>query len=300
MTKINDYLEPLNQGIWEVVIPKEDVTEPLGDEWEKSPINVPSPGTIASYRNGQYHIHESKNEWHVHLDRYDPKAHPFLHLIDDAPLFLMISETIITLFSEVRGKTTNIQMKMEQQDRFIKNGILSGIFMILLGITFIIEPEMIYNSIFGLIIPLMVIFIGIIAIIQNLYRKSIKEVNKKDLLNSALIVFVGIILGIIPILLWSLILISILGLWMLLSALLLLNRVRKGKDAVPEGFYSRFVIAIISLSLGIIMFYAPALILELLLIIAGIIIILAGCLIITTTLHMKRRSSLHPTKEMAL
>ena len=35
-------------------------------------------------------------EWRVHLDRYDPKVHPLLHLVDDAPLLLMISDTFMT------------------------------------------------------------------------------------------------------------------------------------------------------------------------------------------------------------
>ena len=122
MTKIEDYLEPLHNGVWEVEIPKEDVTEPLSDDWKKSPINVPTPGTIASYRNGQYHVHETKTEWMVHLDRYDPKLHPVLHLMDDAPLFLMISETLVMLSSEARGKSTNIESKLKEQERFLKRG----------------------------------------------------------------------------------------------------------------------------------------------------------------------------------
>ena len=85
--------------MWEVAIPKESVTVPLDAGWKKSALNVPSPGTIASYRKGQYHVHETKDEWKVHLDRYDPDEHPVMHLLDDAPLLLMIGDTFITLIS---------------------------------------------------------------------------------------------------------------------------------------------------------------------------------------------------------
>ena len=73
----------------------------------KSPINVPSPGTIASYRKGQYHAHEQPAQWHVHLDNYDPKVHPYLHLVDDAPLLLIIGDTVVTLIAGSRKKTGN-------------------------------------------------------------------------------------------------------------------------------------------------------------------------------------------------
>jgi hypothetical protein len=91
MTSIEDFLQPLREGVWEVIIQKDQVEDPLGPDWIVSLINIPTPGTIASYRKGKYHLHETKKAYKVHLDRYDPKKHPIFHLIDDAPLLLMIS-----------------------------------------------------------------------------------------------------------------------------------------------------------------------------------------------------------------
>ena len=105
VTTLDEFLRPLHEGVWEVIVPKESVTEPLDPSWVKSRINVPSPGTRASYRKGQYHAHEQQTEWHVHLDNYDPKVHPVLHLIDDAPLLLMIGDTVVTLIAGTRKKT---------------------------------------------------------------------------------------------------------------------------------------------------------------------------------------------------
>jgi hypothetical protein len=65
MTRLDDFLGPLHEGVWEVVVPKDTVTEPPDTGWKKSGINVPSPGTLASYRKGRYHVHETKTEWRV-------------------------------------------------------------------------------------------------------------------------------------------------------------------------------------------------------------------------------------------
>lgn len=297
MTKIDDYLEPLNNGVWEVAIPKEDVTDPLSDEWKKSPINVPTPGTVASYRNGQYHVHETKTEWRVHLDRYDPKLHPLLHLIDDAPLFLMISETLVMLSSEARGKSKNIESKLKEQEKFLKKGFIFGLFFILLGFVFVISPEVVYYSILQIIVPLAVTIVGIISIIKGIRWHPFRVSEKKDIVNGGKIVLIGIILVILPIVFWTLLLLAILCIWMFASSIMLLNRVRKGRSAVPEGFYSRFAIAVISLILVITMFIIPAAVLKLFMIIAGIVIILVGCAIISATFKLKKRSQQSP-KEM--
>jgi len=298
MTKIEDCLEPLNNGVWEVVFPKEEITEPLSDEWIQSPLNVPTPGTIASYRNGQYHVHETKTEWRVHLDRYDPKLHPMLHLIDDAPLILMISETILMLFSEARGRSTNTRDNIIEQERSVKRGYMFGIILFLIGCTFIITPEIIYNSLFGIVIPIIAIVIGIVTMARGITRHPVQISNQKDVINGGLIVLIGVILGMLPMIFWSLILIFILGFWMLLSAVMLLNRVRKGKSAVPEGFYSRLVIAVVSLIFFVTLIYAPDVILEIFMLIIGLILILIGCTLITATVQLRDRSAQHSTEKI--
>ena len=297
MTKIDDYLEQLHQGVWEVVIPKDDVTDPLSDEWKRSPINVPTPGTIASYRNGQYHVHETKNEWRIHLDRYDPKIHPTLHLIDDAPLFLMIFETMMMHFSEARGTSNTTVNKMKDQQAFLKNGFSSAIFLLFLGSTFLIYPEFYYYSIFQVFLPLTVIIVGLVIIGKGITWRPVHRADQKGIVKGGKIVLLGIVLSAFPIILWSIILLSVLCIWMLSSEIMLLNRVRKGKSAVMEGFYSRFAIAVISLVLALGIFIIPVKVLTLFMMIVGVIIILIGCTLIVTSLKLKERSQMFP-KEM--
>jgi hypothetical protein len=97
MPALMDFLDAIHQGVWEVVVPKEEVTEPVEGLWKKSPVNVRTPETIASFRNGQYHAHETEQDYRVHVDRYDLEKNPVMHLVDDAPLALMIFETLETL-----------------------------------------------------------------------------------------------------------------------------------------------------------------------------------------------------------
>lgn len=290
MTTIDDYLEPLHTGVWEVVIPKEDVTDPLSGDWKRSSINVPTPGTIASYRNGHYHVHETKNEWRVHLDRYDPKVHPTLHLIDDAPLFLMIFETMLMLFSEARGRSNATEDRMKDQQVFLKNGFSFGIFLIFLGSTFLISPKFYYYGIFQVFLPFTVIIVGFIIIGRGISWRPVIRADQKGIVKGGMIVLVGIVLSTFPIILWSIILLTVLCIWMLSSAIMLLNRVRKGKSAVIEGFYSRFAIAVISLILALGNFIIPVEILWLFMMIVGVIIILIGCTLTVTSLKLKERS----------
>ncbi len=294
MTTIDDYLQPLHNGVWEVLIHKDDISEPLSDTWEKSPVNVPTPGTVASYRNGQYHAHETKTEWRVHLDRYDPKVHPVLHLIDDAPLFLMISETIITLFSEAVGRSTQTKEKLKDQDISLKKGFLFGFILILLGSVFLISPEVMYYGIVGIVLPIIVIGIGVLSIIRSIIRYPGKVSDQKDLIYGGLLTIVGIILVCIPVIFWSILLLVILSIWMISSAFILLNRARKGRSAIPEGFYSRLVIALLSIIVVLIPFIIPGMMLHLFMMILGVIIILLGCALISASYNLKQRSKMHP------
>jgi uncharacterized membrane protein HdeD (DUF308 family) len=208
----------------------------------------------------------------------------------------MIGETTYMLFSEARGRSTNLNDKIKNQERFLKNGLIIGFFVILLGLSFIIAPEFLYTSIIGVIIPVIVIVVGLVSIVKAFNWHPVRISDRKDLRNGGIMVLVAIILWAFPILFWSLILLLILGVWMLLSAIMLLNRVRKGKSAVPEGFYSRLAIAVISLILVVAMFFAPVAILKIFMIIAGVIIILIGCILISATLKLRGRSKKYPNK----
>jgi Na+/proline symporter len=70
---------------------------------------------------------------------------------------------------------------------------------------------------------------------------------------------------------------------------MLLARARKGRTAIPEGFISRVVIALISLCLIILIVLTPIVFLLLLMLIIGFIIFLIGIVLVVNGLRLKRR-----------
>ena len=173
MAKLEDFLGPLSKGVWEVSVDKTEVTEPLGADWEMSALNVPTPGTICSYRKGQYHVHETRDQWKVHLDRYDPKKHPILHLVDDAPLLLMIGDTFVTLFSTLNPKDNkDIEETLKDQKQSWHFQVIAGIFMILLGIFIFDDPIAAFSGAFNIGLPWIMVGFGILVIADGIWNLS--------------------------------------------------------------------------------------------------------------------------------
>ncbi len=277
MALIEDFLQPLHEGVWEVTIPKGQVSLPPGPEWVTSPINVPTPGTIASYRKGQYHLHETEREYKVHLDRYDPKVHPFLHLIDDAPLLLMISETFITLISMARRTSvTGIAQQLHDQVSTYRTHLIQGFLIILLGCCFIIVPDLIFTGLTRFVIPVIVLLAGIVTIYNGLSFHPLRCERRNDLFRGIGIIFLSVILSVLPVLFWITAILLVIAVWMLASSLILLKRIVRGRKAVPEGFISRALISVGSLGIGIISIIEPTPVFYFFLDILGVLTIVAG------------------------
>jgi uncharacterized membrane protein HdeD (DUF308 family) len=288
MSPIEDFLHPLHEGLWEVVIPRDQVTEPLGEGWERSQINVPTPGTIASYRCGQYHLHETKTEFRVHLDRYDPKKHPLLHLIDDAPLLLMISETFITLISFTREYyRSDTSEQLKEQNAILRHHLILGPLVIFLGLIFFIVPDLTFLGITAYLIPGVVLISGVLALKSSISIRPLMVVNRNDLIGGVWIIGAGLILGAIPPKLWGGVILFILSGWMFASSVMLLKRVLKGRKAVPEGFISRMLIGVVSLLLGIVSFIEPAAVLMIFMDVLGALTVIVGGIITLTGVRLR-------------
>jgi len=289
VTTLDEFLGPLNKGVWEVIVPKESVTEPLDSGWVKSPINVPSPGTIASYRKGQFHCHEQQAEWHVHLDNHDPKVHPYLHLIDDAPLLLMIGDTVVTLIAGTRKKTGDEKEILDGQKKSWKEQVLIGILLMLVGVFIIANPLLMFKGIVNLLVPLAIIGLGLVTSWQGIASHPFRVLPGGLLSRGIGIIVAGVIAFYLPLALWIIVLLGILALWMIASAIILLFRAGKGRAAIPEGFISRVLIAIISLLLGALIFFNPKGVLQLLMVIVGIIAFLLGLMLLVNGTRLRGR-----------
>ena len=272
-----------------MIVPKESVTEPLDAGWVKSPINVPTPGTIASYRKGQFHVHEQQAEWHVHLDNHDPKVHPYLHLIDDAPLLLMIGDTVITLIAGTRKKTGNEKEILEDQKRSWKEQVLIGVLLMLVGIFIVVNPMLSFKGLMNLMVPLAIISLGIITAGQGIAFSPFRVLPGSLLYHGIGIMVVGIIAFYLPLALWIVVLLGILALWMFASAIILLIRAGKGRAAIPEGFTSRVIIAVLSLLIGVLIFIDPVSVLLTLMAIVGVIALLLGLMLSVNGFRLRTR-----------
>lgn len=270
-------------------MPKESVTEPLDAGWVKSPINVPTPGTIASYRKGQFHVHEQQAEWHVHLDNHDPKVHPYLHLIDDAPLLLMIGDTVITLIAGTRKKTGNEKEILEDQKRSWKEQVLIGVLLILVGIFIVVNPMLSFKGLMNLMVPLAIISLGIITAGQGIALSPFRVLPGSLLYHGIGIMVAGIFAFYLPLALWIVVLLGILALWMFASAIILLIRAGKGRAAIPEGFTSRVIIAVLSLLIGVLIFIDPVSVLLTLMAIVGVIALLLGLMLSVNGFRLRTR-----------
>jgi uncharacterized membrane protein HdeD (DUF308 family) len=289
VSRLDDFLEPLHHGVWEVVVSKDSVTESLDPGWEKSPINVPSPGTIASYRKGQYHVHEAATEWRVHLDNHDPKKHPFLHLVDDAPLLLMIGDTFVTLIAGTRKQTGDEGEILEGQKRAWQDQVLVGFFIILLGLFVITNPLLTFQGIIKLFIPLVIIGLGLFTVQKGVGMRPFRITSDNLVTRGLIIVFIGFVAFYIPIVVWLALLLGILALWMIASAVVLLARARKGRGAIPEGFFSRVIIAIVSLILAGLIIVDPMSVVALLMVILGFVALALGIMLVVNGLRLRKR-----------
>jgi len=277
LTRLDDFLEPLSRGVWEVAVPKDEVDEPLDPGWMKSAVNVPSPGTIASYRKGRFHVHETKTEWRVHMDRYDPKVSPVLHLVDDAPLILMISDTFMTLVMETQRADIKKTGTILKTQRYIwQEQVIAGLLALLAGIYVLRNPLEFFRGIVELVIPLAIIGVSLVVLSRAFLAGLPKKYRRTEILRGIGIFCAGVFAGILPLILWVACILAVLAFWMLASAVLLLRRVARGRHAVPEGFYSRMAVGIISLFIALLFLVSPAGILVLLVLVLGLVVLLLG------------------------
>ncbi|MDD3858301.1 MAG: hypothetical protein PHP43_09680, partial [Methanoculleus sp.] len=225
MSTLESYLDALHQGVFQVVVPKALVTEPLEPGWKQSAINVPSPGTIASYRKGQYHAHETVSEYHVHMDRYDPEKNPIMHLIDDAPLVLMVHETMETLFVTGRDATRR-DPRQRLADQHMSWKLRMGLGAVLLAIGAVLLLLAVGETVlfFTVILPSLVLILGLLTIVEGVRGRDHKERAGREIVRGGMLAGAGLVLFA----LWKLYLVLILlvlMVWFFSSAAVTLLRV---------------------------------------------------------------------------
>lgn len=292
VTRLDDLLGPLDEGIWEVVVPKEWVTEPLDGGWERSVINIPTPGTIASYRKGHYHAHETVAEWKVHLDRYDPKVHPVLHLLDDAPLLMMIADTFITLVAAARrGPGGYVDMELKEQRRTWQVLLLAGCALGLIGVWIFGNPMDSLGGIVPLLFPVGIIALGVVIARRGISLSERALVSPGSFFIGISLVVLGILTFDIGLEVWIQLLLLILASWAFGSAYMSFSRLARGRRRVPEGFFRRLGIGVFSFVLAAGILIVPDTILEMLMETFGILVFLLGIVLASSGWRLREKMS---------
>jgi len=292
LSTLESYLDALHQGVFQVVVPKAVVTEPLGPDWKRSSINVPSPDTIASYRKGQYHAHETVSEYRVHMDRYDPEKNPFMHLIDDAPLVLMIHETMETIFVTARDATRKDPLQRLTDQRMtwkLRMGL--GLVLLAIGTVLLLLAFNETAFFFTVILPSLVLLLGLLTIFEGILERDRKEHADRDIVRGSAVAGTGIVLFVF----WELYLLLILlvlVIWFFSSAVVTLLRVVRERGHLTKGFWYTFGLGVSSLALGVLAGTLPGELVGLLVFLLAGIVLMAGVLMILDAYGLRNAARL--------
>ncbi|MDD1665187.1 MAG: DUF308 domain-containing protein [Methanomicrobiales archaeon] len=288
MPRLDDFLEPLHQGVLELPLPKEAVTEPLDPGWEKSSINIPAPGMVASYRKGQYHVHETATEWKVHLDRYDPKEHPVMHLVDDAPFIQMITDTVLALLMITRESGDTRQI-LSAQEKAWQLEILLGSVSILAGLLIASDPRWAFRSLFGLLIPALILLLGLVMVTRGFRSRAEGGTSWGPVFSGLGTCLIGIIALVLPERYWALAILAILAIWGFASAAVAIVAVKRGESLGPETLGKRLALGIVSLALSLLIFIEPFGVVWILTEVLGIVALVLGITLLVNGVRIRRR-----------
>jgi uncharacterized membrane protein HdeD (DUF308 family) len=289
MPTLDDFLDPLFSGTREVEVPKSQVSEPLDLDWKLSKINIPSPKMISSYRKGRLHVHVYEDEFRVHLDKYDPDKHPALHLIDDAPLILMIWGTLGALSLEA-GDTA--KGREDKRIAALKGTywtrIVIGALVATGGVMLMLSPLQSAKVASSVVVPMLVVGIGLLI----LYR-ALRQSKRRSWTMAA----IGLAIVVIGIAMFyfsqfsAVLVLLVLAVWFLGSAALSIRSALRKTSVSEGGAAPKLVMGLLSLILGVLIFFMPGLVVTLLFFLFGAIGLLAGILLIASGLALRRISN---------
>jgi len=285
---LDDFLSPLEEGEWEVIVDKEEVTEPL-DGWEKSAFNLPTPGVIASYRKDLYHVHETEKDWRVHKDRYDPEDRPFMHLVDDAPLVFLLGGTFNALLFDAKQSLTRDPMQLLDEHKVAWQLLLiTGMAMILIGAYVGVDPFRVFLGAVEYAIPLIILAFAVLLVYNGLRVRPLGWDTLRRVSFGMGLAIMGAMTLFLDLVELVAIFMLIIAIWGFTSAIISLKRTAHGRIATPEGFHKRLALGILSLLLGILVIIAPVTLVALLMYAVAIVIMLIGVSMIIDALGLRK------------
>lgn len=140
MPSLKDLVQDLYHGKKEVYVPKSEITEPL-TEWKVSKYNMPHKGSKGAMRLGRLHAHDMGDHFAVHLDMVDPDLSPFGHLKVDSPFLLFVYTGFATVWMLMGQSLAGESEGTKVSKWVLTTRVVSGAFLILVGILIAIYPN---------------------------------------------------------------------------------------------------------------------------------------------------------------
>jgi uncharacterized membrane protein HdeD (DUF308 family) len=248
MPSLDDLVADLWNGTKKIEVPKSQVTEPI-EGWKSSKYALPEPGSKGSMRKGRLHAHDHGDSWEVHLDHYDPDAHPVKHLIVDAPVLVFLTHIMIAA-----GKGAGKQLEAAAEEGLLikyrsrrnwGSRLALGAVLTFLALFMLVEPG-ITLGVVEMAITLALFAFGAMTIYSAL-SEGAENANGVRLTLGLLLVVFGILSFLFPDLVFALFLIF-LAIWMVITSYFLLRGRTKGVRGL-EGT-GTLLLGLVSLFIG--------------------------------------------------
>ncbi len=231
------------------------------------------------------------------MDRYDPEKNPVMHLVDDAPLALMIFETLETLIVSAKDA------KHEDPVARIANLRLSGGMRMALGALVVATGFVLLLLAFGttvllfeVVVPALVALAGVVLLANGIRLRARGEHAKKDVVRGLALIVGGVLLYFFWFL-YVFLLLLLLAVWFLSSAAVTLARVARTRGKLPQGFGFTLGLGIVSLLFGYWAFVDPGFLLKILVLVLGVIMLLAGVFLLIDGYGMRNAAGLIEEQE---
>ena len=232
------------------------------------------------------------------MDRYDPERNPVMHLVDDAPLALMIFETMETLAlsaKDARREDPEAGSSTSASPGWMR--MLIGGLIFLLGAGMLLA-EFDVEFFFSVIIPALVVVTGAVLLANGVRLRLRAEHAQKDVVRGLALIAGGILLYFFWFL-YLVLLLLLLAVWFLSSAAVTLIRVIRTRGRDPQGLVFTTGLGIASLALGYWAFFEPEALLNILIMLLAVIILMAGAFLLLDGYGMQNAAGLMEEREAA-
>ena len=270
MPSLEELVQDLYHGKKEVDVPKSSITEPITN-WKVSKYNIPHKGSRGAMRLGRLHAHDMGDHYSVHLDMVDPDTSPYGHLIVDAPFLFFIYSGFATIW-QMLGQSLADEGGYHRASGWSQAlGMVSGLFLIALGIIITIYPDFLALGTV-LLLSMASIGFGAFTLMEGLL-KGMGKVDKVKVTLGAVLIVVGAF-GLAFRLMIALALVLFLAFWNLSTGVYMLRHRKDGSS--PFIGYISIILGAASLALGTLLIFNPWFALELIFSLVGVLIAFFG------------------------